>query len=152
MRFTSACRDWEGEAAADAQNRALIDAYDAAHPEWREIANALSVRTEMPADGELFGTVLDRGAGYAEPPAPAPRAAASERGLSICFFSSFLTILPLALRGSVSGQKITSTGTLNAASFCATWWRSSSLGRAHAGLQMHDGERLFAERAGAACR
>jgi hypothetical protein len=59
---------WEGEAAADARNHALIDAYDAAHPEWREIAGALSVRTEMPAEGQLYGTVFDRGAGYTQPP------------------------------------------------------------------------------------
>lgn len=54
---------WYGEAAADARNRALLEAFDAAHPEWREIAEALSVRAEIPESGGMDGAVLDRDAG-----------------------------------------------------------------------------------------
>lgn len=59
---------WEGEANADVRNRALIEAFDSEHPEWREIARALAARSEMPVDGQLFGTVFDRETGYTQPP------------------------------------------------------------------------------------
>src|SRR5262249_36514783 len=41
-------------------------------------------------------------------------------------FRSFFMILPLALRGRVSGRKAIFTGTLKAAMRCDTKWRSSS--------------------------
>lgn len=67
---------WQGVVHADQRNRALIDAFNAEHPEWREIADALAVRSEVP-NGDVFGTVFDREDGYTtapivEEPAAAP--------------------------------------------------------------------------------
>lgn len=62
--------EWPGDAGADARNRALIDAFNAAHPEWKQIADTLAVRTEMPEPGHLFGTTFDRDNGYADPTLP----------------------------------------------------------------------------------
>lgn len=61
---------WPGEVGADARNRALIDAFNIAHPEWKQIADTLAVRTEMPEAGHLFGTTFDRDRGYSDPPLP----------------------------------------------------------------------------------
>ena len=62
------------------------------------------------------------------------------------FFSSFFRILPLALRGRVSCQKATFTGTLKAASRSATKARSSSSVACAPGFRVHHRGRLLAQR------
>ncbi len=62
------------------------------------------------------------------------------------FLSSVFRILPLALRGSVSGQNTTFTGTLKAASLPATKLREFLLGGVHAGLEVHDRAGFLAQR------
>jgi hypothetical protein len=59
--------EWRGDAHADTQNRALIEAFNATHPEWQQIAGYLAVRAEQPNSNTLFGTVYQRGVGYTQP-------------------------------------------------------------------------------------
>jgi hypothetical protein len=60
--------DFADNPDADRQNHILIDAFNKAHPEWREVFDWLAVKT-CKTDGSLcFGSVYDRKDGYLHGP------------------------------------------------------------------------------------
>jgi hypothetical protein len=55
---------WKGDADADRRNRQTIQAFIAAHPEWTETFEAISVRSAKPDNNGGWGTVYEQGNGY----------------------------------------------------------------------------------------
>lgn len=55
---------WETSADAEVLNHALIDSFDAAYPEWRDIFDAVVARAAKPNTNETWGTVYLKDGGY----------------------------------------------------------------------------------------
>lgn len=64
LLLVQAPRPWQGEDAAEASNRALIDAMNAHRGEWSAVFDPLIVQTPMDQPERSWGTVYRRARGY----------------------------------------------------------------------------------------